>query len=97
MPRVVEVIHRRRARRALTLALLVVPLAACALLGLRASRGPLPSELVRTSWFWIGDLCRATQSATVMYAQVCTPGYSVDLVIYGRTPRRYVLIELPRR
>lgn len=86
----------RRWRVALALALLI-PLAACALLGLRVSRGPLPSELVRTSWFWVGDLCRATQSATVMYAQICTPGYSVDLVIYGRTLRRYTLIELPRR
>jgi hypothetical protein len=88
---------QRRARRAVALALLIIPLVWCALLGLRAARGPLPSELVRTRWFWVGDLCRATQSATVMYAQICTPGYSVDLVIYGRTPRRYVLIELPRR
>jgi hypothetical protein len=55
----------------------------------------LPSVLVRTDQFWIGDLCRATQSSTLQYVQPCAPGYTVDLLIYGRSMRHYTLLHLP--
>ena len=56
----------------------------------------LPTVLVRTDWIWVGDLCRATQSSTIMYVQPCAPGYTVDVVIYGRVPRHYTLLRLPQ-
>lgn len=90
----------RRSGRALAAGLLVGLLAVCcglANMGGTAHAIVLPSVLVRTSWIWVGDLCRATQSSTIMYAQPCTPGYNVDVVIYGRVPRHYTLFRLPRR
>jgi hypothetical protein len=85
--------------RALAACLLLGLLAVCGLGGMAGAARPivLPSELVSTEWIWVGDLCRATQSSTIMYAQPCTPGYTVDVVIYGRVPRHYMLLRLPRR
>jgi hypothetical protein len=89
----------RRGGRALAACLLLGLLAVCRLgdVGGTARAIVLPSVLLRTNWIWVGDLCRATQSSTIMYAQPCTPGYTVDVVIYGRVPRHYMLFRLPRR
>jgi hypothetical protein len=89
----------RRSGRALVVCLLLGLLTVCQLgdVGGIARAIVLPSVLVRTNWIWVGDLCRATQSSTIMYAQPCTPGYTVDVVIYGRVPRHYTLLRLPRR
>ncbi len=89
----------RRGRLALAACLLIGALVMCALLGVSVTTRAivLPSELVRTNWIWIGDLCRATQSSTIMYAQPCSPGYTVEVVIYGRPIRHYTLLRLPRR
>jgi hypothetical protein len=87
----------RRGCLTLAMCLLIGLLAMCGLLGVgittRAIR--LPSVLVSTDWIWIGDLCRATQSSTIMYAQLCSPGYTVDVVLYGRPIRHYTLLRLP--
>jgi len=74
-------------------------LAVCPLCGLGGAARAimLPSVLVRTDWIWVGDLCRATQSSTIMYAQPCAPGYTVDVVINGRAARHYTLLRLPPR
>ena len=76
---------------------LVGLLVACGIfrLGLISHSIVLPSVLVRTDQLWIGDLCRATQSSAVQYVQPCAPGYTVDLLIYGRTLRHYTLLQLP--
>ena len=89
----------RRSRLALAACLLIGSLVLCALLGVGVTTRAtvLPSVLVRTNWIWIGDLCRATQSSTIMYAQPCSPGYTVEVVIYGRPIRHYTLLRLPRR
>jgi len=89
----------RRRRRVLAGCLLLGLLVACSLLGVGGTARAivLPSVLVRTDWMWVGDLCRATQSSTIMYAQPCAPGYTVDVVIYGRVAHHYTLLRLPRR
>jgi hypothetical protein len=89
----------RRSRRALVGCLLLGLLAACSLLGLAGTARAimLPTVLVRTDWLWVGDLCRATQSSTILYVQPCAPGYTVDVVIYGRAPHHYTLLRLPQR
>ena|SRR6476659_8466565 len=75
---------------------LVGLLVACGVLasGLRSHTIVLPSVLVHTDQFWVGDLCRATQSSTIQYVQQCAPGYTVDLVVYGRSMQHYTLLQL---
>src|SRR3712207_1473980 len=82
---------------ALTVSLFIVLLVACSLLTLGVSTHAieLPSVLIRTDRMWIGDLCRATQSSVVQYTQQCSPGYTVDVILYGQSMRHYTLVQLP--
>src|SRR5262245_29426411 len=75
---------------------LVSLLVACGILrsGLRSHSIVLPSVLVHTDQFWVGDLCRATQSSALQYLQPCAPGYTVDLIVYGRSMQHYTLLQL---
>ena len=77
--------------------LLTVLLVACSLLslGVFTHAIELPSVLMHTDRLWVGDLCRATQNSAVHYMQQCSPGYTVDVVVYGRSMQHYTLIQLP--
>jgi len=72
-------------------------LGACALLGLGAATRAiaLPTVLVHNQTIWLGDLCRAYLNSETQYAQRCPRGYTVDLVVYGRTMRHYTLGRIP--
>ena len=91
-------LFRRRRRPSLTGGLLLGVLTVCSRCGVAGAARALvlPTVLVRTNWIWVGDLCRATQSSTIMYVQPCAPGYTVDFVIYGHTPRHSTLLRLPQ-
>ena len=81
----------------LTGGLLTVMLVACSLLSLDVSTHAieLPSVLVHTDRLWVGDLCRATQNSALQYTQQCAPGYTVDVLVYGRSMHHYTVVQLP--
>ena len=76
---------------------LICFLSACALLGLGVATHAivLPSVLVHNDMLWVGDLCRATQSSAVQYMQQCSPGYTVDVIVYGRSTQHFTVVQIP--
>jgi hypothetical protein len=70
---------------------------ACSLLSLAVSTHAvaLPSVLVHTDWLWVGDLCRATLNSAIQYTPQCSPGYTVDVIVYGRSMQHYTVVQIP--
>jgi hypothetical protein len=87
----------RRGCLLLMAGLVIVLFVACAVLSLGVSTQmiSLPPVLLRNNVLWIGDSCRAYLNTPEQYSRQCRAEYTVDLFLYGRQTRRYILFRIP--